>query len=497
VVADANGVPVCGPVATNPYFNAQPALVKAKLIANLSPNCVPYNIFGDNVAQNKAANRYFNSASEADMEFRQYNITANINGVPYTLPAGDVLVAAGYSWRKDYADVVNCADCQKGALMNQNYSLYHGQIYVNEFYGELGVPVLKDMPFVESLDLNAAVRQTHYSTSGDVTTWKVGATWDISDMVRLRTTESHDIRAPNINELFNPGSEGNPNVTNKKTGASGFIKSNTIGNPDLVPETGETFTAGFVFQPTFESISGLSISVDYYNIRITDVISTLSAQTILDDFVVNGNASPYAKFITTDSTLLGVSRVDVPQLNLNALKTDGVDIEISYAVPIDAIGVPGTLNFRALGTWVDHFRTITKVSNIDTAGTASSPRWSWNGLFHYNLEPYTFDFMIRYTSSLIFDPTLVGLDGLTPGTAAYNTTAALSNSVSQNHWPAALYFNTSIAYDFWQENDRRAQVYFNIDNLFDKQPPIVAISISGSPYDLVGRSFKLGVRVAY
>jgi outer membrane receptor protein involved in Fe transport len=105
--------------------------------------------------------------------------------------------------------------------------------------------------------------------------------------------------------------------------------------------------------------------------------------------------------------------------------------------------------------------------------------------------------MIRYTSSLIFDPTLVGLDGLTPGTAAYNTTAALSNSVSQNHWPAALYFNTSIAYDFWQENDRRAQVYFNIDNLFDKQPPIVAISISGSPYDLVGRSFKLGVRVAY
>ena len=75
------------------------------------------------------------------------------------------------------------------------------------------------------------MRNTDYSTSGNVTTWKVGFTWDVSDDWRLRGTRSHDIRAPNVNELFNPGSEGNPNVQNKVKGTSGFIKSNTIGNP--------------------------------------------------------------------------------------------------------------------------------------------------------------------------------------------------------------------------------------------------------------------------
>jgi outer membrane receptor protein involved in Fe transport len=467
------------------------------LIANLSPGCVPYNIFGTNAAQNAAANAYFNSASEADMEFRQYNVTANVTGVPFSLPAGDVLLAAGYSWRKDHADVVNCADCQRGALMNQNYSLYHGQIYVNEFFGEVGVPVLKGMPFAEALDLNAAIRHTDYSTSGGVTTWKVGGTWDVNEMIRLRLTRSHDIRAPNINELFNPGSEGNPNVMNKRTGASGFIKSNTIGNPGLVPETGETFTGGVIFQPTWAWSSGFNVSVDYYNIRITDVIATLSPQTILDDFVVNGSASPYAKYVTADSTLLGVSRVDVPQLNLNALRTDGLDIEVSYNVPLEAFDLPGNLNFRALGTWVDHFRTITKTNDIDSAGTASSPTWSWNGLVSYNLDRYSFDLMVRYTSPLVYDPTLTGLDGLTPGTAAYIAAAALPNSINQNRWPAALYFNTRVAYDIVQEEGRRAQIYFNVDNLFDKNPPIVAISINGSPYDLVGRAFKLGLRFSY
>jgi iron complex outermembrane receptor protein len=485
VVPGPNGVPICGPVATNPYFNAQPAVVKAKLIANLSPGCVPYNIFGTNAAQNAAANAYFNSASEADMEFRQYTFTANITGVPFSLPAGDLLVAAGYDWRKDFADVVNCADCQRGALMNQNYSLFHGQIYVNEFYGEVGAPVLKEMPFAESLDLNAAIRHTDYSTSGGVTTWKVGGTWDINEMVRLRLTRSHDIRAPNINELFNPGSEGNPNIVNKVTGASGFIKSNTIGNLDLVPEIGETWTGGVVFQPTWAWAAGFNISVDYYNIKMSNVIATLSPQTIMDDFVLHGAASPYAKFVTTDSTLLGVSRVDVPQLNLNALKTDGVDVEVSYAVPLESLEIPGNLNLRALGTFVNHFHTITTTNDIDSAGTASSPKWSWNGLIAYSLDRYSFDLMVRYTSELTYDPTLVGLDGLTPGSAAYIAAAALPNSINQNKWPAALYFNTSFAYDITQEEGRRTQLYFNIDNLLDKKPPIVAISISGSPYDLV------------
>ena len=496
VVPGPNGVPVCGDPNTNPYFLAQPAAVRAMLLANLSPGCVPYNIFGNNVQQNKAANAYFNSASNEDAEFRQYTATFKITGSPFSLPAGDVAVAFGYDWRRDAVNVVNCADCQKGALMNQNYSKFIGQVLVNEFFAEAEIPILKDIPLIQAFSSNVAVRNTDYSSSGNVTTWKAGLTWDITDSVRLRGTRSHDIRAPNLNELYNPGSEGNPNIQNKVLGTSGFIKSNTVGNPNLRPESGETWTGGVVFQPQWDFLQGLNVSIDYYDIKMKDVISTLAIQTIMDDYAVKGAASIYAPFVTPDPTnVVGVSRVNVPQQNLNGLKTDGVDFELDYVVPEDLI--PGRLSLRALGTWTDVFRTITTTNNINSAGTAGNPKLSWNILLSYDLDDWGADLMTRYTSPIIYDPTLIGLDGLTPGTAEYNATAAKSNSINRNIWPAALYFNTSFHYDLIAEEQQRMQLYLNVDNVMNKQPPIIAISINGSPYDLVGRSYKLGLRVRY
>lgn len=497
VVRGPDGQPMCGPVATDPYFNAQNAIVKARLIANLSPNCVPYNIFGTNLEQNQAALKYFNSASNADMQFRQYDIAANIAGAPFRLPAGEVSVAAGVEWRRDTADVVNCLDCQKLALMNQNYSLYDGAIEVKELYAEVGVPIVRDMPLAKSLELNGAVRRTDYSTSGAVTTWKLGGTWDVADFLRFRATRSRDIRAPNINELFNPGSEGNPNVVNRVTGASGFTKSNTVGNPDLVPETGDTLTAGLVFQPTWGWSSGLRVSVDYWDIEIKDVIATQNIQDILDAVLLR-NDPELSKFVVLDPTSpIGVSRVNVPQQNLNALKTHGVDIEVAYAVPLEAFDLPGQLSLRALGSWIAEYRTITSTTDIDTSGVTGTPRWSWNGLATYRNGPLTTNLMVRYTNEIRFSATAIGLDGMTPGSPEFLATARLSNSINQNYWPAATYWNANVQYTFIDEPDKRVQGYFTVDNLFDKQPPIVAISINGTAYDLIGRAFKVGVRIAY
>ena len=376
VVTGADGKPACGPVATDPYFNAQNAIVKARLISNLSPNSVPYNIFGTNLAQNQGALKYFNSASNADMQFRQYDIAANIAGSPLSLPAGPISVAAGLEWRRDTANVVNCLDCQKLALMNQNYSLYSGEIEVKEIYGEVGVPLLRDLPLAKAFDLNGAMRRTDYSTSGAVTTWKVGATWDAADFLRFRATRSRDIRAPNINELFNPGSEGNPNVVNRVTGASGFTKSNTVGNPNLVPETSNTLTAGVVFQPSWGWSDGVRISVDYWDIEIKDVIATQAIQDILDGVLLKKDPA-LTPFVTLDpASPIGVSRVNVPQQNLNALKTHGVDIEAVYRAPLDRLNLPGDLTLRALGTWIASYRTVTPTTNIDSAGVTGTPDWS-------------------------------------------------------------------------------------------------------------------------
>ena len=110
------------------------------------------------------------------------------------MPAGPISVAAGLEWRRDTANVVNCLDCQKLALMNQNYSLYSGEIEVKEIYGEVGVPLLRDLPLAKAFDLNGAMRRTDYSTSGAVTTWKAGATWDAADFLRFRATRATSVR---------------------------------------------------------------------------------------------------------------------------------------------------------------------------------------------------------------------------------------------------------------------------------------------------------------
>jgi len=491
VVPGPNGVPVCGPVATNPYFNAQNPITKALLIANLSPGCVPFNIFGSNVDYNEAAKRYYNSASNADFEFKQYDVAINLAGSPFSLPAGDVALAVGAEWRKDTLSSLNSYDGQRGALMNQNYSLFKGEVTVREAYAEAGVPVFANLPFIQALDLNGAVRRTDYSTSGAVTTWKAGFTWDIDDMVRLRATRSHDIRAPNINELFNPGSEGNPNVVNRLNGASGFIKSNTVGNPNLEPEVGETTTFGVVFQPMWQWAQGFRIAVDYYDIKLKGAIATLSAQEILDDLLLRGNTANEA-FVVRDSTALGFSRVNATQLNLNAQQTNGVDIEVAYRVPLDAlpITVPGSLNLRAIGSWTDDARSITSTGvDTDVAGTMTNPEWSWNITANYALDRLTTNFQVRYVNKVKYSATLIG-----PDDPNYNV--ALSNSVNRNLWPETLLFYLGGAYTLQDRGTRKLQVYGNIDNLLDKQPPIVAITSQGA-YDLIGRAFKVGVRFTY
>lgn len=490
VVTGPDGLPACGPVETNPHFNAQNPLERELWIANLSPGCVPYNIFGNNVEENRTANQYWNSASQQRNSFRQYTISANLVGDLFTLPAGPVSVAIGGEWRKDTADVVGCPDCQRGALMNQNYPTYTGEISVKEGYIEAGVPVVRDMPLAYRLDVNGAIRRTDYSTSGAVTTWKVGFTWDPVEMLRLRATRSRDIRAPSINELFNPGSEGNPNIVNRATGVSGFIKSNTVGNPNLSPEVADTSTIGLVFQPTWRWASGFRASVDLFDIKIRDVISTFPIQDVLDAFLLHGDQS-FAPFIELDpANPVGVARVNSPQQNLNALKTNGIDFEIAYRAPIDRLGLPGSLEIGALGTHNINLRTVTRTSNTDVAGTAVHPKWVWNARFTYSLGRFTGALMGKYHSEVLYSATLIG-----PDDPAYDP--ALNNSINRNLWPSLVYWNANLQYDLIDDGGRRLQVFGVVDNIFDKDPPIVAISLNGGPYDLIGRAFKLGLRFTY
>ena len=151
---------------------------------------------------------------------------------------------------------------------------------MKEGFLEVGVPLLKDLPLVQLLDFNGAVRHTDYSTSGGVTTWKTGLNFEPIDQVRFRGTISRDIRAPSLNELFSGQSQGISPLIDPVTNLQRSVILLTGGNPDLMPERALTHTLGVVYQPNW--VQGLRLSVDYYAIEVKDSISSLSATAILD-----------------------------------------------------------------------------------------------------------------------------------------------------------------------------------------------------------------------
>ena len=491
VVAGPNGTPVCGPVSSNPNYLAQTAEIRAIWLANREPGCVPYNPFGTKNASQQWW-RWVDGESIEDADLDQRSAQANLSGEPLTLPAGPLSLAVGAEWRKTKYASHAAQNSRPFALVNENNVSYSAAIIVKEAYAEVGVPVVRDLPLIKQLDLNGAVRRTDYSTSGGVTTWKIGGVWDVTDMVRIRATRSRDIRAPNFQEVFLKGLSGAGQLTNRITGASGQISGGTVGNPNLQPEIADTFTAGLVFQPTWEWAWGLRASVDYYSIDIADVIASVATQDVADRCFVN-KLPQYCARLTLDNSAVGFNySVNFPE-NLNNLKTNGIDFEIALRPPIDAIGLPGRLEMRTLGTWVDDLRTIQPlpaggVSDIDAAGQSVSSL-NVNISFTYTLPRFSTNLTVRHLSDRKWSTALIG-----PEDPTYRP--SLPNSINKNVFPSSTLWYLTGTYDLVEpEAGRRLQLFGVIENLWDKDPPGIIISgAGGSSYDPIGRNFKLGLR---
>ncbi len=505
----------CGPTATNPFFLAVTDLeLRRRQMASVSPGCVPYNAIGVNAESNAAAVRYFMGSSDQDNWIDRSVAAVNLRGSPFELPAGPVALAVGAEWREDKVEARGCPDCLADKLINQNYKSYSGEVNVKEAFAEIGVPVIREQPFFQALDLNGAIRRTDYSLSGGVTTWKVGATWDPNSMFRFRATRSRDIRAPNLSELYNPGGSGRANVTNRRTGASGIVDSTTAGNPTLVPEIADTFTGGVVFQPEWDWAWGLRMSVDYYDIAVKGVISSVGAQDTLDRFLAG--QTQYAPFIFFDTNVpFGIARVNGIQENQNQRIIRGIDFEASARAPIDAIGLPGALSMRGLVTYAMENLTITRDGiSSDEAGIAA-PYLQGNFSFNYDLNRFSAGLTALYKSSIRRSNTLIGPDSplynavIVPGTETGPCGRLLVNNVAtgnctknttinQNVFPSSVQFNLSMSYDIIASPGRRLQAFGYVENLLDTDPDVVSVSILGSsPYNTVGRNYRVGLRFEF
>jgi outer membrane receptor protein involved in Fe transport len=359
---------------------------------------------------------------------------------------------------------------------------------VTEGYLETTVPLAKNLPALQSLDLNGAVRVTDYNTSGSVTTWKYGLTYEPLGWLRLRATRSRDIRAPNTDELFRP------RTTAFQTVDGILTPTQSGGNTSLTPESADTTTVGFAIRGAglFEGFRG---SVDYYDIDLSNAISTLTPQLLVTRCRTQGVYCDLVDFNATGSVAL----VRTVFQNLNRLQTKGFDIELNYARPLGA----GTIDFGVLATRLMKLATtdITALT-IDRAGVtgnnvsgggAGLPHWQINSLVTYSGGPVSLSLEGRFIDDGLFDATLIG-----PEQQGYNVN--LTTSVNTNHVASAVYVNLGARYKLPSAAERSIELFLGVQNLLDRDPP-VAPSNQGSTnmilFDPLGRSYRAGVRMQF
>ena len=485
-----------------------------------SNGCVPLNILGPTGTIQQDALDFVRIPSHtSSVDIDQQVFAADISGpVPgFTLPAGDISMAAGVEYRKEEREGEPSFIFQEGlGYFASTIPSFRGEFEVYEAFAEATVPLLVDTPFAEQLTVEGAVRFADYSTAGSSTSYKGGLVWEPFEGYKIRGTYARAVRAPNIIELFSPLTENsgflglntdpcdmnlvNQGSANRLTNCQalgivdpnnfdGTIPINVIpvssgGNPDLQVEEADTFTFGFVAQP----IPQLSFTVDYYEIKIDDFIE----ETIGDDGtiqnVLNGcvDASSinniFCDLITRGPSGNIIAFRGGPT-NVSSFETKGVDFVGTYSREFAG----GDLSANVV---VSHVldRTLfvgggggqAPVNTNETFGELGNPEWMGIGSLVYQYGDFTFNVTERYIGRQLLD----------------NEEAL--NTRDKPYLDGIWYTDVQLAYDATES----ISVYGGVNNLFDEVAPIHPYTnpISGPQrgsgmFDSIGQYFYLGARV--
>ncbi|HEY4212492.1 MAG TPA: TonB-dependent receptor [Steroidobacteraceae bacterium] len=363
---------------------------------------------------------------------------------------------------------------------------FSGVINVKEAFGEMQVPLLKDQPFAKDLSVNVSGRWADYTGSGGIWSYKYGLDWQTVDWLRFRGTYSRDVRAANMSERFNAAGAGasvmDPFQNNKQTVFSEIVG----GNPAVNPEKADTYSAGFVVQPTFAR--GLSVSVDWYSINVKGAIARLGAQQIVNQCYQG--ATQLCAQITRDPATGDIVGMKDVFLNINSQKVVGTDLEADYNL---SLGGGRSLGFRLLGGYLDEFALANLGAPVqqeaDTTGNLNLPRVQLNLGMNYTQGPYSVFVSERYIGS---------------GKRQYNDNNPALNGVfiNDDHIASALYTDLNLAYTLHTGHNFDGEIFLNVQNLLDKDPPRVPIfsGFGGTTdtnrglFDVLGRRFVLGLK---
>ncbi len=293
-------------------------------------------------------------------------------------------------------------------------------------------------------------RFSSYSRAGDLKTWKVGVDAQLNDSVRLRSTFSHDVREASFGELFVGTSGGATVIDPFNNGASVAVSVWGGGNPDLYPEEAETVTAGVVYTPT--GVPGLALSVDYYDIDLTETIGNLGSQRIVDSCFTIQVHCEMVRFYD-NGTVQGVLDTFV---NINAARVAGTDLELSYsAQPNWFSNADESLSLRFLVGYLQE-NSSTPLGGVkqDLAGVRDIPEWTTTTNLNYVIGPWTASIQHFLIPSSKLDVTWV--EGV---------------HIDDNTIDGVDYVNLGLRYS---PLDAKWTIFGNIVNAFDDHPPAIA-----------------------
>ncbi|TCP31910.1 TonB-dependent receptor [Sphingomonas sp. BK235] len=463
-------------------------------VAQCTGACVPFNIFGGEGSVTPEMLGYigFDERSRSQQRLKDY--TFNVSGELFDLPGGAIGIAAGYEHRDQQGSFTPDPIIQAGLGADIPAQAARGQFNVDEVYGELRLPLIRDVPFFQLVELNGAVRHSNFSTYGSNTTYSGGALWKpVSDLL-LRGQYAESYRAASIGELFGAQSRFDANLDDPCTSAAGglfqsnpTVRANCIangvpadgsyndpqggqislltgGNSDLQPETARTWLFGGVYSPAWARngfASALSLEVNYYDIKVDGAIASIPAQTLLDRCVQSADALSCDAVRRVSGGSIGA--INALLLNTGGIRTRGVDATFTLRTrPTGA----GTFGLSVSGNYLLRYEEVVPSTDGTTTtnytGTERGspdqayPHFKGQATLDWDIGPVAAAFTGRYIDDVV-------------------ETAGGNRLKSRFYGDVQLTFRPS-----WM--DEKIGLTLGVNNVFDTDPP-ACFSCSLNNYD--------------
>ena len=519
VTADnPNGVPCLAGLENSPF-------------PTMSTTCAPFNPFGSGKNTRESMN-YFLSDIHNKSDNKQTVFTADIAGPLFHLPGGDLSLAAGVEHRAESTlnqpdpfyqgpDTHPTQDDDNDGDPTNDLEAFgqgspiptiRGKFHTNEVFGELDADVISpsnDIPFIHSLDFQAAARYVDHSVAGSDVTWTVGGRWAPVRDISFRGNFTHAIRSPAIQEAFVPtstffGFAVDPcdvdNIGNgpdpatraancaaagipvgfQSTAASASFLQSTGGNPDLTNEKSNAFSVGGVFTPSF--IRGLNVSTDYIDVKLRNAISPFSGSQVLNACfdAPNPASNPFCALITrnpagTQQTSNQISFITTSFFNAAELRYRGIVTSWDWKFKTPFLGSRSSLDWS--GSYQRLFELTTTAfigaAKTHNQGTLGYPKNSFSTTVNYMNGPVTLFTNVNYSGAVD-----QGID-------------EADNFREHQRIKAFTYVNGGFRFDI---NDR-VRFFGDVDNIFDVKPPFPVPAFGGSVTyfpGVLGRYFRFG-----